>query len=107
MARSHDDGGEAREANKAPRRKEGRSVACEAGQRNKCKKRKRWSANAPPPPPAPAQEHRATSSADDGSDYARAVVAQRVREILAMDAKSLPAAELCKFICVYQRSAFI
>jgi hypothetical protein len=53
----------------------------------------------PPPPPAPSQEeHRATSSADDGLSYASDIVGKRMREILARNAKSVPATELCKNI---------
>ncbi|KAM0836084.1 hypothetical protein ACQ4PT_062544 [Festuca glaucescens] len=92
MPRSHDDG---REATNALRGEEGRRAACETGLRKKDKKRKRKSEKAPQPhPPAPSQENRATSSADDGLDWASVAVAQRMREIYAMNAKSLPADEI-------------
>jgi hypothetical protein len=104
MPRSHNDGGE---ATNALRGEEGRRAACETGLRKKDKKRKRKSDKAPQPhPPAPSQENRATSSADDGLDWASVAVAQRVREIVAMNAKSLPADEIRKNIFVYQRSVF-
>uniref|UniRef100_A0ACD5UFF4 Uncharacterized protein n=1 Tax=Avena sativa TaxID=4498 RepID=A0ACD5UFF4_AVESA len=94
MARSHDDGGEGREATKALRGEDDRRVARGTGLRKKDKKRKRRSANAAkalPPSPAPSQEeHRATSSADDGFDYR---LLQRMRDIVAMQANSEPAAE--------------
>jgi hypothetical protein len=89
MARSHDDGGDGREAAKALSGEEGR----ETGLGKTDKKRKRMGAEAPPPPPAPSQEHRATSSADD---YARAIVDKSVREILAIKANRVPSTELCK-----------
>jgi hypothetical protein len=93
MARSHDDGGDGREATKALSGEEGR----ETGLGKTDKKRKRMGAEAPPPPPAPSQEdHRATSSADDGLDYARAIVDKSVREILAIKANRVPSTELCK-----------
>uniref|UniRef100_A0ACD5V1W5 Uncharacterized protein n=1 Tax=Avena sativa TaxID=4498 RepID=A0ACD5V1W5_AVESA len=96
MARSHDDGGEGREATKALRGEDDRRVARGTGLRKKDKKRKRRSANAAkalPPPPAPSQEeHRATSSADDGFNYR---LLQRMRDIVAMQANSEPAVEQC------------
>ncbi|XP_047050984.1 serine protease Do-like HtrA [Lolium rigidum] len=90
MARSHDDGGDGREATKALSGEEGR----EMGLGKTDKKRKRMGAEAPPPPPAPSQDHRATSSADDGLDYARAIVDKSVREILAIKANRVPSTEL-------------
>ncbi|XP_020191480.1 uncharacterized protein [Aegilops tauschii subsp. strangulata] len=86
MTRSHGEG-----------REEDRPVACETGPRKKARKGKRGSAKARPPPPAPSQEHRATTSDDDGSAQVRAMVAEQMRDILAVDAaKKKKVAELLK-----------
>jgi hypothetical protein len=92
MAGSHDDSGESSE--------EDLRAACETEPRKNDKKRSRSDEAPPPPPPPPPapsqEEHRATSSADDGLAYARDIVGKRMREILAMNEKSVPSTELCK-----------
>uniref|UniRef100_A0ACD5V254 Uncharacterized protein n=1 Tax=Avena sativa TaxID=4498 RepID=A0ACD5V254_AVESA len=91
MAGSHDDGGDGREDGEALRGEECLQAASETGLGKKDKKRKRKrkrrGAKAPPPPPA-------TSSADDGLAYARAIVDKRMNEILAIKAKRVPSTEL-------------
>ncbi|XP_020153588.3 putative protease Do-like 14 [Aegilops tauschii subsp. strangulata] len=95
--KSDDDGADGRE--------EGRRVACETGpgkkdrKRRRKRKRNRSGAKAAPPapPPAPSQEHRATTSDDDGSAQVRAMVGEQVRHMLAVrDARKKETAELLK-----------
>lgn len=90
MHRSH---GDAWEATKGLRRKEDEVRCLDRELEKKDNKRMKRSFNAakaPSPPPAPSQEHRATSSADGGSGNA---MLEWVREMLAIDANSPPAAE--------------
>uniref|UniRef100_M8B1B0 Putative protease Do-like 14 n=1 Tax=Aegilops tauschii TaxID=37682 RepID=M8B1B0_AEGTA len=96
MTRSHGEG-----------REEDRPVACETGPRKKARKGKRGSAKARPPPPAPSQEHRATTSDDDGSAQVRAMVAEQMRDILAVDAaKKKKVAELRSSAVLHIKAAY-